>query len=325
MKAFLAILGCVGFLISCEKSPSASGAAGGTSNPIVLQLNWKAEPEFGGFYAAKINGAFDEQRLTVDVREGGPGTPTIDMVAAGTVPFAVVSGDELIVARARGKKVVALFAVYQTHPQAIMTRASRGFKEIGDVFSSEGTLAMEKGLPYSDFLRNKYGFDKLQIVPSPGGDLSKFRSDDKYSMQCFIISEPIAAKRIGVEAKTFLIADAGYNPYATVLVTNEDFLTKNGTTVEKVVRAVAEGWQAYLENPATANAEMAKINTAMDPQTFTEAADVQKQLIVTPDTEKNGLGSMTKDRWQALGQQLVDLKVIDKAPPAEECYLWVLK
>ena len=33
-----------------------------------------------------------------------------------------------------------------------MTRASRGFKTIEDIFTHEGTLAMEKGLPYSDFL-----------------------------------------------------------------------------------------------------------------------------------------------------------------------------
>lgn len=325
MKALLTILACVGFLVSCDKGSTPSAPQAGGSEVITLQLNWKAEPQFGGFYAARLNGSYTGQHLNVEVKEGGPGTPTIDMVAAGTVPFAVVSGDELIVARSRGKKVVALFAVFQQHPQGIMTRASRGFKEIGDVFKNEGTLAMEKGLPYSDFLKNKFGFDKLQIVPSPGGDLSKFRSDEKYSMQCFVTSEPIAAKRIGVEPKTFLIAESGYNPYATVLVTNEAYLNANRSTAEAMVQAVSDGWSQYLNDPAAANADMAKINTTMDAQTFTEATKLQIPLIQTPETATNGLGSMTRERWQSLGEQLVELKVIEKAPSPDECFISLLK
>ena len=71
---------------------------------------------------------------------------------------------------------------------------------------------------------------------------------------------------------------------------------------------------------------MAKLNTAMDAETFRDAAEAQKSLIVSPETDKNGLGSMTKERWQSLIQQLVDLNVIqkEKAPAADQCYVWVL-
>ena len=94
-----------------------------------------------------------------------------------TLLASAVSGagaaDEVVVARSRGNDVVALFAVYQTCPQGIMTHAARGFKEIGDVFKSPGTLAMQRGLPYADFLVKKYGTaDGLKIVPSPGGSIT---------------------------------------------------------------------------------------------------------------------------------------------------------
>ncbi len=116
------------------------------------------------------------------------------MLGAGTVPFAIVSGDEIVRARANGNLIVGLFAAYQTNPQGIMTRAARGFTTIADVFSHPGTLAMERGLPYSSFLEKKYGFDKLRIVPSPFGDLSLYRTDPDYSMQCFVTSEPLAGR-----------------------------------------------------------------------------------------------------------------------------------
>jgi len=58
----------------------------------------------------------------------------------------------------------------------------------------------------------------------------------------------------------------------------------------------------------------------MDARTFAESSAAQKPLIETDESRKAGLGLMTKQRWQTLAQQLADLKVIEKAPPAEECF-----
>ncbi len=288
---------------------------------VTLQLNWKAEPQFGGFYAAEVDDTYRKHGLDVTITAGGAGAPTVEMIGAGTVPFAIVSADEIVRARANGNPVVALFAVYQTNPQAIMTRASRGLKSLADLFSSPGTLAMERGLPYSDFLEKKYGFQRLKIVPSPFGDLTLYRTEENYAMQCFITSEPLAANRIGIEPQTFLIAESGYNPYTTVLATSESYLKANPEIVQSMVAAVREGWQAYLNNPTKANESMGKLNQTMDAQTFKDSAEAQKPLIQSPDTEKLGLGAMTLTRWQTLVQQLIELKVIDQPVAPESCFV----
>jgi NitT/TauT family transport system substrate-binding protein len=307
--------------IGCDQSPTGSSRTQTTPGTIKLQLNWKPEPQFGGFYAAQVNGAYTKHDLKVEITAGGAGAPTIDMVGAGTVPFAIVSGDEIIKARANGNKVVSLFAVYQTNPQGIMTRAARGFKTLADVFTTEGTLAMEKGLPYSDFLKNKYGFDKLKIVPSPFGDLSLYRTDANYAMQCFVTSEPIAAKKTGIEPQTFLIAESGYNPYTTVLATSEKYLKENPKTVKAMVEAVREGWIAYVADPAKTNEAMAKLNPTMDAETFTASAESQKPLIETDSPSGSDIGNMSLDRWKTLVQQLSELKVISKPVAPEECFV----
>jgi len=251
------------------------------------------------------------------VTAGGAGAPTVDMIGAGTVPFAIVSADEIVRARAMGNFIVALFAVYQTNPQGIMTRASRGFKGLADIFTHPGILAMERGLPYSDFLQKKYGFGKLKIVPSPFGDLSLYRTEKNYSMQCFVTSEPLAAKKTGIEPQTFLIADSGYNPYTTVLATSDRYLKANPQIVRAVVDAVREGWQTYLADPAKTNEYMGKLNPTMDAQTFKESAEAQKPLIQNAETKSAGVGVMALDRWQTLVRQLVELKVIDKPVEAQ--------
>jgi NitT/TauT family transport system substrate-binding protein len=242
MRTIWLVLGLAWLMVGCDRGQSQTAATQPASEgkKISLQLNWKAEPQFGGFYAAKESGAFKKHGLDVEVVPGGVGTPTVQMVAAGKVPFAVVSADEVILSRANGADVVALMAVYQTCPQGLMTHAKRGLKSIEEIFRQPGTVAMQRGLPYASWLEKKYGFDKVKVVPSPGGDLSVFRSDPNYTMQCFVTSEPIAAKRAGLDPQTFLVAEAGYNPYTTVLVTRGEYLKREGDTVKRMVEACRE-------------------------------------------------------------------------------------
>ena len=50
---------------------------------VKLALNWVAEPEFGGFYAARESGAYSRAGLDVEILGGGAGVPVVQMVATG--------------------------------------------------------------------------------------------------------------------------------------------------------------------------------------------------------------------------------------------------
>lgn len=284
-----------------------------------LALNWKPEPEFGGFYAAERIGAYAKQNLTVEIVPGGSGTPVVQMLASGQIDFGIVSADEVVMARSHGADVTALFAVYQINPQALMTHAESGIATIGDLWRSAGTLALQRGLPYALFLQKKFGEPKIKLVPYSGG-IATFQSDKTYSQQCFVTSEPLEAKKKNVAVRTFLIAEAGYNPYTTVLATRSDYLKNNRKLAKAMVDAVREGWADYLKHPELTNTVMSGLNKAMDLSTFNESAEAQKALIETNETKNLGLGKMSEARWQELTQQLVDLKVIDKAPKASSLF-----
>lgn len=293
----------------------ALAACGKSPGKIRLALNWKPDPQFGGFYAAP----YRKHGLDVEILPGGAGTPTVQMVGAGSAEFGIVSADELVIARSQGNDVVALFAVFQTNPQGIMVHASRKLRSLSDVLKG-GTLAIQRGLPYARLLEKKYGFDKVKIVPSPGGDISVFLSDPNFAQQCFIVSEPLTAKHKGADVQVFSVADAGYNPYTTVLATAGASLRKDAAGAQAMVAAVREGWRAYLDDPAPANQRMNRLNPSMAPEVFAEVAEAQKPLIETEDIRRNGLGSMTKERWVTLIQQLKGLGDIQNAPAPEDCY-----
>jgi len=303
-RAFLKTVPAMGLLAACGKS-----------SKIKLALDWKPEPEFGGFYAAP----YAKHGLDVEILPGGAGTPTVQMVGAGSVDFGTVSADEVILARSHGNDVVALFAVFQNNPLGIMAHASRNLTSIGDVLK-EGTLAIQSGLPFARLLQRKYGFEHVKIVPSPNGDITSFLNDEKFAQQCFITSEPITARRKGAAVKVFLVSEIGYNPYATVLAVSGDSLRKNPDGAKAMVAAVREGWRAYLDDPKPANQRMHDLNPTMDAETFAEVAEVQKPFIETDATRRDGLGTMSAERWEMLIGQFKELGDIPQAIPAQDCF-----
>lgn len=292
-----------------------SAAAPAQKTKVTLQLNWVPEPEFGGFYAAAHKGLYEQAGLEVNIVAGGAGVATWNMVATGKVPFAIAGADEVIRARLQDARIVALYAVYQTNPQAIMAHAGSGVSSLEEIFTSGKIkrVIMEPGLAYGRFVQEKYGFDKVEIVQY-GGNLSLFLQDKDAAQQCFVFSEPVSAAEQGVEVKAFSVAESGFNPYQTVVVTSQAYLDQNPAVVEAFVRATRAGWQAYLDEPEPTNEYMKTQQATMTASAMKRAADMQTPYIITDETRAKYLGYMSEERWRVLGEQLVSVGEIKQAP-----------
>jgi NitT/TauT family transport system substrate-binding protein len=302
-----------------ETHAGSAAAALPATSPVKLALDWVPEPEFGGFYAAREDSAYARRNIRIEIQGGGAGVPVLQMVATGRADFGTVGADEVITARARGADVVALFAVFQTSPQGIMVHASRRLQKLEDAFRS-GTLGLETGLAYAAYLKKKFSWDGVKIVPYDGG-VAHFLADPNFGQQCYVTSEPIAARQKGGDPAVFLIADAGFNPYTTVVITRREMLGKSPELVKAFVLATREGWRDYLDHPQATNALLGKLNPALDAATLSAASDAQKPLIETDDSKRDGLGTMQRARWQTLADQLVDLRIVDKAPVVDDLFV----
>lgn len=315
----LALLSLTALGCSRDKSKAQADADSPAATKIKLALNWVPEPEFGGFYAAREGGDYARAGLDVEILGGGAGVPVMQMVASGKVDFGLAGADDVVLARARGLDVTAIYASFQTHPQGLMVHASRGLESLDALFRSGLTLAIEPGIPYASFLQHRYGFEGVKIVPYDGG-VARFVTDPSFAQQCYVTSEPILAKRQGVAPKVFLIRESGYEPYGVVVVTRRGLLAEKPGIVQGFVEATARGWRAYLDDPAPTNAVMAKLNPAMDGETFAAAAEAQRDLIEDDETRAHGLGTMSRARWERLSGQLVETKLIEKAPEVDDLF-----
>ena len=307
-----AILACL-LALACSRGGEGEGA-------LAIALNWKPEPEFGGLFEAQRSGAFRREGLEVEIT-GGPGAPVVQMVTAGQVAFGIAAADEVMVARDRGADVVAVYATYQTNPQGLMVHASLGVDSLEALFAGEGgTLAVEPGLAYVQWLQKRYDLSRFRIVPY-GYSIAPFLADPRMAQQVFITAEPIAARRQGAAPKVFLIADSGFDPYAAVVITTGRRVRERRDQVDRFVAALRAGWRGYLDDPAPANVEMQAGNPEMDAETFALGAVAQAPLIETDFTRAHGLGAMSLARWTLLGEQLRELGLLDTAPAPADCFV----
>lgn len=281
------------------------------SQAAELALNWKPEPEFGGFYEAKRLGLYQKAGIDLEILPGGAGQPVAQMVGAKKAKFGIASADDVILGRNQKAKIVAIYAVYQNNPQGFMVHPDRKVKSLKELFQSEGTIALQKGLPYTLWIQKQYAPIRATQIPYTGG-IAEFlkKGSADFAQQCFVFSEPIAAKQKGVDSNTVMISESGFNPYLAAVIVHEDTLKNEPKIVEKFVNATREGWVSYLKDAKKTNELMNQLNPSLDLKSFHEAARVQTEFVLPNGQSNDALGKMTHVRWKTLYEQLKELKLV---------------
>jgi ABC-type nitrate/sulfonate/bicarbonate transport system substrate-binding protein len=90
---------------------------------VTLQLKWKHQFQFAGYYAAVKQGYYREAGLEVVLREAGAGQDIEDTVLSGEADFGTSTSD-LVLRYAEGAPVVALAPIYQHSPLVFLVTAS---------------------------------------------------------------------------------------------------------------------------------------------------------------------------------------------------------
>ena len=296
-------------LAACGSEPEKKTPAADTQPKVQLALNWFPEAEHGGFYAAAVHGYYEAQGVAVEILGGGPDAPVIQRVATGAVAFGVTNADDVLYARAQQAPVVALMAPYQINPRCIMVHKSSGIEDIADIANI--TLAMSQRPAFSHYLRWRYPFENVKIVPYPG-NVTQFLMDENFAQQGYVFSEPFVAKSKGGDPNALLVSDIGFNPYASVLIATEETIATDRRLVEAVVRASIKGWQQYLADPEATNRHINSLNPEMGLDILAYGAEESRALVLDPVAQKAGIGHMSAARWLDLLDQMVAAALIDE-------------
>lgn len=289
----------------------ASSTKPGALTKVALLLNWYPEAEHGGFYAAQVHGIYEKFGLEVEIRPGGKTTLVPQELTLGRIQFGVGNADDVLVARSQDVPLVALMAPIQNGPRCIMVRKDSGITSFAEIKNIK--LQIDKTRPYVPFLKSK-GFltEGVEIVPF-FGTVDQLVAGPGFATQGYNFSEPFMARQKGVEVTELMMSEIGYNPYCSVLISTEGYISKNQDVCKRMTQASIEGWKKYLASPAESNEViLSKNKQGLEKNALEFGVEALKPLCRTSAAgDDSTIGAMTAERWNALSETLVSLKMID--------------
>ena len=273
-------------------------------------INFFAQTSQGGFWAANKDGEYDRLNIDVVMQQGSPQISPVTMVASSQHDFNQQTADTILLSRAQGIPLVALFATFNVTPLGVMYHTSTPLRTFADLRGRTAYLGFTSN--WYKYIVKKFDLDGKFEVRNYTGQLGLFLADKTVVTQCFVTSEPIVARKQGFDVGYLRVADSGYNPYTNVLFTTEKMAQDKPDVVQAVVTAGLRGWKSFIEKPATYLPFLKQQNPDYDIEL---AVDIQKGEVplytgATYDFSKMGL--ITLERMQTIHDQMREVGALDK-------------
>ncbi len=244
LRTLLSGLAGVVWVFACSTHPVDAQTA---LEPVVLQLKWKHQFQFAGYYAALEQGYYREAGLDVRIAEAPDDIEPAEIVLRGDADFGIAASD-LVVLRAHGDPVVALAAIYQHSPLILLSLSGRG---IDNIHSLSGKKAMIE--PHAAELLaylETEGIDNSALTLLPHiFDPAALVSGEVDVMSAYSTDEPYLLEEAGIPYQIFNPRAGGIDFYGDTLFTTEAQIREHPRRVAVFVDASLRGWQYALEHP----------------------------------------------------------------------------
>jgi NitT/TauT family transport system substrate-binding protein len=279
---------------------------------ITFGTNWVAEPEHGGFYQAVVDGTYEKYGLKVTI------IPKAEqaLLLSGKIQF-WMEGNLLGAFSAAEQEVpvIEVAAIFQKEPQIFMAHPEAGLKEFGDLAKLE-SLFVGDDLYVTGFQWMKAAFPGItdeQRKPY-NYTIAPFLADKKSGQQGYVTSEPFAVmKEGGFEPTVFLMADAGYTTYSTMIEGMAEYVAANPDITRRFVEASIIGWYNYLYGDNTAaNDYIKRENPDMSDEQIAFSIKQMKDygIVVSGEAEEHGIGCMTDAKIKEFYDKMVAAGVV---------------
>ena len=260
---------------------------------VSLQLNWKHQFEFAGYYMAQAKGYYKDAGLDVQIHEFENNVSVVQSVLNGKNNFGVTYSNALLYA----DKVLLLAAIFQSSPHVFVSLKSSGIHSIADFRSKRVMISQEEmqnaafismlhsqGVLYSDMQIQKPTFDVESLI---------YHKTDIASY--YITNEVYKLAQMGIEYDVWDPKDYGFDFYDGILFTSKAFAQKNPLIVEGFTQASLKGWKYALSHiDETVALIQQKYNTQHKSEgALLYEARIAKELIFKDDIP---LGNIDKEK-----------------------------
>jgi NitT/TauT family transport system substrate-binding protein len=317
-KIILIMLGLALGLSACGSLPSASDA--GTLTHIRLPTGYIPNIQYAPFYVAIEKGYFRDAGIEIEFDYSFE-TDGVALVGAGELPFAIVSGEQVLLAREQGLPVKYAMAWYQKFPVSIVAKTQSGIKTAGDLkgrkiglpglygasYVGLRAFLFASGIRESDVTLDSIGFNQVEALIS----------DQEDAIVVYSANEPIQLRSQGVEIDSFNVADV-VNLASNGIITNEKTILENPELVRGFIKAALRGVKDVIANPKEA-IELSKghipnfkeLDPAVQEQVLAASIDMWKA---------ERLGYSAPAAWENMKNILFEMGLVSKSLDIKAAY-----
>ena len=307
-------------LTACSPSQTA------TVQPLTyvrMPLGYIPNIQFAPLYVAVEKGYFMDEGIEIEFDYSFE-TDATALVGANELQFAVVSGEQVLLARGQGLPVVYAMAWYQMYPVSVVSKVEQGIltpqdlsgKQIGlpGLYGANyiglRALLHSAGLQESDVSLDSIGYTQVEALAA----------DRDQAVSVYTTNEPVQLRARGYELNELRVAD--YVQLASNgLLTNEATIAQNPDLVQAMVNVILRGIVDTIRDPDNAYEISKKYVENLGSLAEADEA-IQKQVLARSIELWNGdpLGYSEPLAWQNMQEILLEMGLLSAPLDLEKAF-----
>lgn len=284
---------------------------------VSLLLNWKPSGLHVPYYAARAEGFYEAEGLTVGGIESGQGSDfSAKQVGLGNTAFGITSADQVLNVNSRGLSPRSVGVVMQKSPVVLFTVREEFGEELTSAEQLAGaTVGTGPGMVrlLSKLLLEEEGvLEDVELVDT-GYDTVQQLLSGEIDAAGGVFGDVVDARHEGPTVDLLRVAST-IPSYGHVVATDGAFAEENPATVRAFLRATARGSAWAAANPEAATDHLVEAVPALE-----ESRDRQRDkwklmsedFVLSETVRREGWGWSRPDPWTTMHGALADADLLE--------------
>ncbi len=305
---------------SPEETQEAIPTSADALIPVELPLGYIPNIQFAPMYVGLEKGYFTEAGfdVTLDYRFETDG---VALVGQGEIPFAVASGEQVLLAREQGVPVRYVAAWYQDFPVGVAAKTSAGITTPQDLAGKKvglpglyganyiglRALLSAAGMKESDITMDSIGFNQVEALAA----------DQEEAVVIYVTNEPVQLNAQGYEVDVISVSDY-VQLTGNGIITSEAWIESDPEMVQRFVDAFLRSLADAIADPEEAYQISEKYVEGLSEADTAVQKEVLRLSIAY--WQADVLGHSETQAWENMQDILMEMGLLTDTQPIDEAF-----